>query len=172
MVRRLRRTTHVEAGAQPPFHGRVKGCQRGERRSPTDYESTVAVHSPLRKRTDVVTFQVTATALAAAADEMATTLFRTAHSTVVRDCLDFSTALANKRGELVAQAVTVPLHLGSVPAAMAALSNKFGGQMNPGDVFVMNDPFDGGMHLPDIFVFRPIFAQSELVGTRRLFPSR
>ena len=66
-------------------------------------------------RLDPVTQQIVGNALASIADEMATTIFRTAHSTVVRDGMDFSAALCNADGETVAQAVTVPFHLGSVP---------------------------------------------------------
>ena len=95
---------------------------------------------------------------------MATTIFRTAHSTVVRDGMDFSAALCDANGETVAQAVTVPFHLGSVPVAMEHLLAKWGDRMRPGDVFVMNDPFDGGIHLQDIFVFRPVFLDETLVG--------
>ena len=95
---------------------------------------------------------------------MATTIFRTAHSTVVRDGMDFSAALCNADGETVAQAVTVPFHLGSVPHAMETLRAKWGDRMHPGDVFVMNDPFDGGIHLQDIFVFKPVFLDDELIG--------
>ena len=114
--------------------------------------------------TDPVTLQVAANALASVADEMATTIFRTAHSTVVRDSLDFSAALANATGEIVAQAVTVPLHLGSQPAGMQSLLEKFGDEMRPGDIFIMNDPFDGGIHIPDIFLFHPIFFKESLIG--------
>ena len=95
---------------------------------------------------------------------MATTIFRTAHSTVVRDGMDFSAAICDRNGETVAQGVTVPFHLGSVPHAMATLLAKWGDKLRPGDVFVMNDPFDGGIHLQDIFVFKPIFFAGTLIG--------
>ena len=95
---------------------------------------------------------------------MATTIFRTAHSTVVRDGMDFSAALCGPDGETVAQAVTVPFHLGSVPHALDTLRAKWGDRMQPGDVFVMNDPFDGGIHLQDIFVFRPVYLEGTLIG--------
>jgi N-methylhydantoinase B len=95
---------------------------------------------------------------------MATTIFRTAHSTVVRDGMDFSAALCDANGETVAQAVTVPFHLGSVPHAVETLRAKWGDRMRPGDVFVMNDPFDGGIHLQDIFVFKPVHLDGELIG--------
>ena len=113
---------------------------------------------------DPVTQQIVGNALASIADEMATTIFRTAHSTVVRDGMDFSAALCDPTGETVAQAVTVPFHLGSVPHAMNTLLAKWGHAMRPGDVFVMNDPFDGGIHLQDIFVFKPVFHEETLIG--------
>jgi N-methylhydantoinase B len=113
---------------------------------------------------DAVTQQIVGNALASIADEMATTIFRTAHSTVVRDGMDFSAAICDPNGETVAQGVTVPFHLGSVPHAMQTLLAKFGDDLHPGDVFVMNDPFDGGIHLQDIFVFKPVFAEERLIG--------
>jgi len=113
---------------------------------------------------DPVTREIMQNALASAADEMSMALYRTAYSTIVRDCLDYSTSLCNARGEMIAQGVTIPLHLGSVPFAMAALFKKYADDMDPGDVFVMNDPFDGGMHIPDIFIVRPIFWESERVA--------
>jgi N-methylhydantoinase B len=113
---------------------------------------------------DPITQEIVGNALASIADEMATTIFRTAHSTVVRDGMDFSAALCNADGETVAQAVTVPFHLGSVPHAMETLRAKWGDRMHPGDVFVMNDPFDGGIHLQDIFVFKPVFLDDALIG--------
>lgn len=108
--------------------------------------------------------QVVANALATVADEMATTIFRTAHSTVVRDAMDFSAALCSPVGETIAQAVTIPLHLGSIPRAMSALLEKFGTNFAAGDVFIMNDPFAGGGHTPDIYVVKPAFFEGTLVG--------
>jgi N-methylhydantoinase B/oxoprolinase/acetone carboxylase alpha subunit len=113
---------------------------------------------------DAVTQQIVGNALASIADEMATTIFRTAHSTVVRDGMDFSAAICDPNGETVAQGVTVPFHLGSVPHAMKTLLARFGDDLHTGDVFVMNDPFDGGIHLQDIFVFKPIFLDERLIG--------
>ena len=80
---------------------------------------------------DPVTMQIVGNALASIADEMATTIFRTAHSTVVRDGMDFSAALCDASGETVAQAVTVPFDLGSVPHAMETLLAKWGGASAP-----------------------------------------
>src|SRR5437588_8533215 len=92
---------------------------------------------------------------------MALTIFRTTYSGVLKDNMDYSTALADADGKLVAQGLTLPGHLGSVPTAMASIMRHFGGDIAPGDVFIMNDPFDGGMHLPDIFIFKPLFHATE-----------
>jgi N-methylhydantoinase B len=113
---------------------------------------------------DVVTQEILRGALGSIADEMALTVIRTAHSQVVRDTMDFATALFGARGELLAQGVTLPFHLGAMPDAMDVVLMRFAGQIHPGDVFIFNDPDEGGMHLPDIFLFAPIFAGSELVG--------
>jgi N-methylhydantoinase B/oxoprolinase/acetone carboxylase alpha subunit len=113
---------------------------------------------------DPVTLQVVANALQSIADEMATTIVRTAHSTVVRDGMDFSSALCDAHGETVAQAVSVPFHLGSIPTAMASLIGHYGDRLRRGDVFIMNDPFDGGMHLQDIFVVKPVHLGDMLIG--------
>jgi N-methylhydantoinase B/oxoprolinase/acetone carboxylase alpha subunit len=122
------------------------------------------VSASTEQRVDPVTLQIVANALASIADEMATTIFRTAHSTVVRDGMDFSAAILDARGETVAQAVTVPFHLGSLPAAIERLLERYGGRMTPGDVFLMNDPFDGGIHLQDMFLFKPVHHDGELIG--------
>ena len=113
---------------------------------------------------DPITREIMQNALASAADEMAIALYRTAYSTVVRDCLDYSTSLCNANGEMIAQGVTIPLHLGSVPFAMETLFEKFGDDIEPGDVFILNDPFDGGMHIPDIFIVKPVFWEGQRVA--------
>ena len=113
---------------------------------------------------DPVTLQIVANGLQSIADEMATTIVRTAHSTVVRDGMDFSSALCDAHGVTVAQAVSVPFHLGSIPTAMDSLLERYGDRARPGDVFIMNDPFDGGMHLQDIFVVKPVHLDGALIG--------
>jgi N-methylhydantoinase B/oxoprolinase/acetone carboxylase alpha subunit len=113
---------------------------------------------------DPITREIIRNALSSAADQMSMALYRTAYSTIVRDCLDYSTSLCNAAGDMIAQGVTIPFHLGSVPFAMAALFAKYEAHIEEGDVFIMNDPFDGGMHIPDIFVVQPIFWQGERVA--------
>ncbi len=114
---------------------------------------------------DPISREIIRNALSAAADQMSLALYRTAYSTIVRDCLDYSTSLCDGRGEMIAQGVTIPFHMGSVPAAMETLLKKFDdGDIEPGDVFIMNDPFDGGMHIPDIFIVKPVFWEGERVA--------
>ena len=113
---------------------------------------------------DPITREIVKNALAAAADEMAIALYRTAYSTIVRDCLDYSTSLCDGDGEMIAQGVTIPLHLGSVPFAMETLFKKYGDSMEEGDLFILNDPFEGGMHIPDIFIIKPVYWEGERIA--------
>ena len=106
---------------------------------------------------DPIEFELFKNALFGAADEMALTVFRTTYSGVLKDNMDYSTALFDGDGVLVAQGLTLPGHLGSMPTAIASVKSAFAGRIDPGDVFILNDPFRGGMHLPDVFIFKPIF---------------
>jgi N-methylhydantoinase B len=106
---------------------------------------------------DPIAFELFKNAIFSIADEMALTVFRTTYSGVLKDNMDYSTGFADAQGKLVAQGLTLPGHLGSVPTALDSIMRHYGDNMNPGDVFIMNDPFDGGMHLPDIFVFKPLY---------------
>ncbi|MDE0050852.1 MAG: hydantoinase B/oxoprolinase family protein, partial [Rhodospirillales bacterium] len=92
-------------------------------------------------------FELFRNAIFAIADEMALTVCRTTYSGVLRDNMDFSTALTDGDGRLIAQGLTLPGHLGSVPTAIESVLHHYGDDIHPGDIFVMNDPFDGGMHL-------------------------
>lgn len=113
---------------------------------------------------DAVTFEVFRNAITGVADEMAITIMRTAHSQIVASSMDFSAALCDARGRVIAQANTCPVHLGSIPDAMAAILGEFGDAIRDGDVYLLNDPSLGGMHLPDIFAVAPVFAGDDLLG--------
>ena len=106
---------------------------------------------------DPIEFELFKNALFGIADEMALTVFRTTYSGVLKDNMDYSTALFDGGGVLVAQGLTLPGHLGSMPTAIASVQETFGDDVHLGDVFILNDPFRGGMHLPDVFIFQPIF---------------
>ena len=111
-----------------------------------------------------IDFELFKNELFSIADEMAVTICRTTYSGVLRDNMDFSTGIADADGRLVAQGLTLPVHLGSIRTALNAVIEKFGGAIRDGDVFVLNDPYEGGMHLPDIFILKPVFAGAELIA--------
>ena len=113
---------------------------------------------------DPLTFEVFRHAISGLADEMAITILRTAHSQIVAASMDFSAALCAPDGSVIAQANTCPVHLGSIPDAMQAILAKFGDSVEPGDMYLLNDPDEGGMHLPDIFAVAPIFDGVDLLG--------
>lgn len=116
------------------------------------------------ERFDAATRELVRHALEALADEMALTLIRTCRSHHVKHTGDFSTAIADAQGRILAQGMTIPLHLGAMPDAVAELLRRFGNDIHEGDVFMMNDPFGGGMHLPDIFILKPIFHDGRMVA--------
>jgi N-methylhydantoinase B len=111
---------------------------------------------------DPITFAVIKSALDAIVDEMATAVIRTARSEIIRDVMDYSAALCDAEGRLVAQAKTIAQHLGAVPDAMQSVRREFADDLHPGDVVMMNDPYEGGMHIPDVFLFLPIFVEGGL----------
>ena len=114
--------------------------------------------------TDPVTREIIKNALMSAADTMALTVVRTARSAVIKHGMDFSTALFNAEGQQVAQGLTLPPHLGSMAPALEGVMNAFGDDVKPGDIFANNDPYEGASHLPDIFLFKPIFVNDVLIG--------
>ncbi len=113
---------------------------------------------------DPITFAVIKNAIDAIVDEIAYTVLRTARSEIVKDVMDYSAAICDREGRMIAQAKTIALHLGAIPEAMDEVLKRFGHDLNPGDAVILNDPYEGGMHLPDIFMFVPFFYKKELEG--------
>ena len=113
-------------------------------------------------KVDPITLAVIKSALDAIVDEMAYAVIRTARSEIIKDVMDYSAALCDADGLLIAQAKTIAQHLGAVPDAMQSVLREFTGDLHPGDVVVMNDPYEGGMHIPDVFLFLPIFVDDRL----------
>ncbi len=100
--------------------------------------------------------------------EMQNSLFRTGFSTIVRESQDASCALMNAKGEVVAQHVVLPLHIGAFPACCAAVLKEFGDDIAEGDAFLINHPYQGGSpHAPDMAVITPIFVADQAVRFRR-----
>src|SRR5881392_4218291 len=110
---------------------------------------------------DPIGFELFKNTLLSIADEMALTILRTAYSGVLKDNMDYSTAFCDGAGRTVTQGLTLPAHLSSFPDALAATIGRFADRMHPGDVYCLNDPFEGGMHIPDVFVLKPIFHEGE-----------
>ena len=114
---------------------------------------------------DPILLEVLRNAFESAADQMALILMRTAHSPIVRDAMDFSTAICDASGQNLAQGLTTPMHLGSFYDAMRHLIRQYQGRIHPGDVFIANDPYlASGQHLPDIYVVKPVFLGERLCG--------
>jgi N-methylhydantoinase B len=114
---------------------------------------------------DAVDLEVVKASLGGIVQEMQNSLFRTGFSTIVRESQDASCALMNARGEVVAQHVVLPLHMGAFPACCAAVIAAFGDTIAEGDAFLINHPYHGGSpHAPDIAVIVPIFIDGGRFG--------
>ena len=119
----------------------------------------------MKPRIDPITLEVIKNALSSVADEMALVLMRSAYSPVVRDSMDYSTALCDRHGQVIAQGLTLAVQLGAFPDAMFHLKKFYEGKMQAGDIFIMNDPYgSGGQHLPDIYIIKPLFWEGEVEG--------
>jgi N-methylhydantoinase B len=114
---------------------------------------------------DAVNLEVLKASLSGIVQEMQNSLFRTGFSTIVRESQDASCALMNARGDVVAQHVVLPLHIGAFPACAAAIIDAFGDSIAQGDAFIINHPYHGGSpHAPDIAVITPVYVGGELFG--------
>jgi N-methylhydantoinase B len=113
---------------------------------------------------DPVRLELIKNAMGSVVDEMVLTVVRIAYSSIMKDTMDLSSAFCDRQGRMIAQGLSVPLHLGSFPDAMDAVREKFGDALENGDVVVLNDPYHGGMHLPDIFMFKPVFVSGRHLG--------
>ena len=114
-------------------------------------------------RTDAATFEVVKNSLYAAAEEMKIVLAKTAYSPLLKVAGDYSCGLFDADGEMIAQGPDLPIHLGSMPDAVKAVIQAFGTFVD-GDVFIHNDPYFGGSHLPDVNIVSPSFHQGDLLG--------
>ena len=97
------------------------------------------------------------------AEQMGAALENTAYSVNIKERLDFSCAIFDPDGNLVANAPHVPVHLGSMGASVRTIIRERVGAMNPGDFYALNDPYNGGTHLPDITVVAPVFDGDEII---------
>ena len=107
---------------------------------------------------DRITISVIQHRLEAIVQEMGEAMLRTAYSQILNSSRDFSTAICDDEGRLAAQAEHVPIHVGAVPWAVQSIREFFAGRIRPGDMYLLNDPYHGGNHLPDLTVLLPVFA--------------
>lgn len=119
----------------------------------------------LGTRADPVMLEVFNNLFMSIAEQMGVRLAQTAYSVNIKERLDFSCALFDAAGNLIANAPHMPVHLGSMGESIKTVIAKNAGKMKPGDVYVLNDPYNGGTHLPDVTVITPVF--NEARGTRR-----
>ena len=122
----------------------------------------MAAH-PSVVKTDAATFEVVKNSLYAVAEEMKVVLAKTAYSPILKVAGDYSCGVFDDRGNMVAQGPDLPIHLGSMPDAVRAVVRAWD-EIGPGDVFVHNDPYFGGSHLPDVNVVSPAFVDGRLLG--------
>ncbi len=122
-------------------------------------KSPAVVRDPLR-------LEVFQHLFAAAAEEMGVALMRSAFSPNIKERRDFSCAIFDPQGQMVAQAAHVPVHLGAMPASVQAALTAFPNTLRKGDMVILNDPYLGGTHLPDITLVAPVYAEED--GAKRL----
>ncbi len=113
---------------------------------------------------DPATFEIVKNSLYKIAEEMRVVLAKTAYSPLLKSAGDYSCGIFDARGAMVAQGPDLPIHLGSMPDAVRAIVAVFAADVHEGDVFIHNDPYFGGSHLPDINVVRPAFHDGQLLG--------
>ncbi|MDP6346275.1 MAG: hydantoinase B/oxoprolinase family protein, partial [Alphaproteobacteria bacterium] len=112
---------------------------------------------------DPATFEVVKNSLYSAAEEMRVVLAKTAYSPILKVAGDYSCGIFDVHGDMVAQGPDLPIHLGSMPPTVKAVIEAWD-EIAPGDVFIHNDPYNGGSHLPDVNVVTPAFADGRLLG--------
>jgi len=112
---------------------------------------------------DPVTLSVLDNRFRAIVEEMGEAMLRTTYSQILNSSRDFSIALCDAQARLVAQADHIPVHVGAMPFAVQAVQDAFGDAIHEGDIYLLNDPYHGGSHLPDLTAIVPVFAEGRLV---------
>lgn len=113
-------------------------------------------------QTDPITISVVQHRLTGIVQEMGEAMLRTSFSQILNSSRDFSTAICGADSQLVAQADHIPVHVGALQPATASIIEAFGDDVHPGDIFLLNDPYFGGSHLPDVTAFAPVFIDDKL----------
>ncbi|MEQ9329380.1 MAG: hydantoinase B/oxoprolinase family protein, partial [Rhodospirillales bacterium] len=123
------------------------------------------MQKPVAVKCDPITMEVVRSRLDAIANEMESTLLKSAFSTVVKEAADASAAIFDRQGNAIAQAIAIPSHLGMLGIAVRRMIMRHPVEkMLPGDVYIHNDPYDAGTHLPDITILAPVFFEDSIVA--------
>jgi 5-oxoprolinase (ATP-hydrolysing) len=144
-------------------HGSEAIVARQEDEIAADQNPASAVPSPML-------LEIFSNLFRAIAEEMGVTLQNTSSSVNIKERLDFSCAIFDQSGQLVANAPHIPVHLGSMSESVSSLIAEKGSILNPGDVYILNNPYNGGTHLPDITVITPVFAAPPFSAANPKFP--
>jgi N-methylhydantoinase B len=132
----------------------------------TDPTRETGKFDPVREtvRIDPVRRELIKNALIGICDTMLVMIVRTARSTNIKNTMDFSAAICDAAGQLVAQGLAVPAHLGAIMPALKGCLDAFGDDIHDGDILASNDPYSGCSHLNDIFMFKPVFVEGERIA--------
>ena len=137
---------------------------QGEATTPIEETGGVGATADMpRGSADPITLAVVEHRLESIAQEMTEAMLRTAMSQILNSSRDFSTAILDGDCQLVAQGEGIPVHISALPVAGAAVRDYFGDDIHDGDLFILNDPYFGGSHLPDITIIRPVFYEGRLL---------
>ena len=129
-------------------------------------QSTINNQPANLSQPDPVTLEIFNNLFRSIAEQMGTTLQNTSYSVNIKERLDFSCAIFDGQGQLVANAPHIPVHLGSMSESVRSLIEAYGDSLKPGDVYAINNPYNGGTHLPDVTVITPVFLDnSEITNT-------
>lgn len=156
-------TVLVEAGDRlefDPYGGMVLAVSYAD---PEAQDTDPKAQDADPSRPDPVTHSVVAHRLESIAREMADVMIRTSMSQILNSSRDFSTAILDATGQLVAQGEGIPVHISALPPSVEAVCEYFGDDINEGDLFILNDPYFGGSHLPDITAIYPVFRDGTLL---------
>src|SRR4029079_4137052 len=145
-----------------PYRGRYPKCRLHSEDLITAQPGKNNNKARMSAKIDPITRSVVQHRLSSIVKEMGEAMLRTSYSQILNSSRDFSLAICDTRARLIAQADHLPVHVGALPWATLVVEDRFK-DVVPGDVFLLNDPYHGGSHLPDLTVFVPVFS-----GDKRL----
>ncbi|BAW97658.1 N-methylhydantoinase A [[Synechococcus] sp. NIES-970] len=146
---------------EPGWQGRLNTYNHLILEKVQDVSQAIAPATTDFSQPDPVTLEIFNNLFRAIAEQMGVTLQNTSYSVNIKERLDFSCAIFDPQGHLVANAPHIPVHLGSMGESVQSLIQAHGTHFQPGDVYMSNNPYNGGTHLPDITVITPVFAPAQ-----------